>query len=174
MPGRQKTTVKGIGEARRKLKKVGRNAVQERTIVSAAKKAGSPTLSKMKANVIRSERNAVLLSRKLGIKKIPSKYGGRDFPGAFVGVMGTAPKFWTTYANKKSSNQSENTVLNLFWIEYGTEKRKTDTGRSTGRYEPRQKAPMRRALSSTYKTAFGAFRGKIVQAVNNRVRRNAL
>jgi len=163
-----KTLVKGIDEARRKLRDLRDNAVTERVIVSAAKKEAEPVLSAMQSNLSTTVDRAEELSSKLGVKKIPRGLGGADAPGALVGL-----KKKSDFTIDTSEKDEDNKALNIYWIEYGTEKRRqTSTGRSTGKFPAF--SPLRDAIRSYRDGAESNFKGNIVDAVNRRIKRNRI
>jgi len=122
MPAKTKAKVEGIDDVKKRLKDVQRNSYRKTFIVSAAKKAGKPMANEMKANM-----RAVPVSRTrdlaklLGTKKIPKKYSGDEFPGAFVGLKNGNKFTVKASAGKKVSKEEDmDGVLNVYWIEFGT------------------------------------------------------
>lgn len=160
MPG-SKTFVTGIKEARRKLKDIGDNALRERTIVSAAKKNSKQVLRDMKGNL---QPIAPELTRVLGQKKIPRKFGGAEWPGAWTGVKNKSDFTIQT---------TDGTPLSIYWVEYGTEERtQKTTGRGTGKFP--EYAPTRNAINSNSMSVRRGFHSELIAEINRRIKRNKI
>jgi len=166
MPAKTKTRVEGIKDVKKRLKDVKRNSYRKSTIVSAAKKAGDPIVQEMRANIrgtgIGQAHRLAMLIGKTTIKR---KYSGDEFPGAFIG-----PKNKKTQINFPEKGPRR--FLSLYFVEYGTVKRKTKSGRETGKMEAH--APMRKAIQATVKPANRSFVDKLIVQVNERIRKNKL
>lgn len=159
---RKDIKVRGIEEARRKLKDVHDNALRKRIIVSAAKYASKPVLKDMKNNISGKVKKGELLADKLIQKTIPKKYKGDENPGSWTGP-------------KKSDiaiKTERGRALSIYWVEYGTDFRMQKSGRETGRFP--KFAPLRNAILKNYRGAKASFEDSLIRAINNRIKRNAL
>jgi len=163
MPAKTKTRVEGIQDVKKRLKDVKRNSYRKSTIVSAAKKSGDPMVREMKKNLasVPVDRSRALV-KLIGKKRISRKYDGDNFPGAFIGLKD----------KNKFTQPASGGALNIYWIEFGTDQRKTKSGRETGKMQAH--APLRKAIKATVRPANRSFVNKLIEAVNDRINKNRL
>lgn len=163
MPGKKAVEVKGEREAIKKLQNIKKNALRNRTIVSAAKSSGDSTLRDMQAGISQAISNGNELANLLGKKKIPKSYGGEEWPGAWIGI-----KKKSEYTVPASGG-----AVSIYWVEFGTDERHNDrSGRYVGRMK--EKAPLRNAIKSNSSGARSSFSNELIRAINRRVKRNSI
>jgi len=169
MPAKTKAKVEGIDDVKKRLKDVQRNSYRKTFIVSAAKKSGKPMASAMKANM-----KAVPVSRSrdlaplLGTTKIPKKYSGDEFPGAFVGLKDKS-EFTVSASEGRAVNDPEEMTgaLNVYWIEFGTKER-------DGRGQLEAHSPLRRAIKGTIGRSKKNFVNELIEKLNDQIKKNRL
>ncbi|AFH22601.1 hypothetical protein OSG_eHP30_00230 [environmental Halophage eHP-30] len=169
MPAKTKAKVEGIDDVKKRLKDVKRNSYRKTFIVGAAKKAGKPMANEMKANM-----RAVPVSRTrdlaklLGTKQISKKYSGDEFPGAFVGLKNGNKFTVKASAGKKVSKEEDmDGVLNVYWIEFGT-------GSRDGHGQLPAYSPLRNAIKSTIRGSNRNFVQRLIERVNDQIKKNRL
>jgi len=164
MPAKTKTRVEGIQDVKKRLKDVKRNSYRKSTIVSAAKKAGAPLNRQMRANIrATGVGQANKLAQLIGKKKISRKYDGDKFPGAFIGPKSKQPQI--NFPEKGSRR-----FLSLYFVEFGTKER------TKGHYRGAFPAfsPIRKAIQSEIRLANKDFVNKLIDLVNDRIKKNRL
>jgi len=166
MPAKTKAKVEGIDDVKKRLKDVQRNSYRKSTIVSAAKKSGDPIVKEMRANIRATEvGQANRLAMLVGKQKISRKYDGDEFPGAFIGPKSKRPQL-------NFPEKGPRRFLSLYFIEFGTVKRKTKSGRETGKMQAH--APMRNAIKATVRPANRNFVNRLIDKVNDQIKKNRL
>jgi len=159
-----KAEVKNIREVRKRMKRVADDALRERVVVSSAKRSARPGLRSAQMNIKNSVEGAGELASKMAIKKIPRRAGGREAPGAFIGLQNK---------NDFTIETRRGQALSLYWVEFGTNRRTQDsTGRDTGSFPAF--SPVRSALRSNRSGMQRDFQNQVITSVNRQIKKNKL
>jgi hypothetical protein len=154
--------IEDLDTARKQIRQIGDEAIQRKQVSFAAKKAGRSTLRAMKTNLasVPVDRSAELTNL-LGAKTIPPKYGGKENPGAWIGLKSR---------NRFTIKTQRGSFLSIYIIEYGTEQREqTTTGRVTGAVPAY--APLRKAMQFGIPGSEARFRDEIVNKVKRYIKK---